>query len=68
MKINKNPVIIINGINTHNKIMTSPMKMTKIWNKIPTIIKTILINAPKNLENKLEMRVLRNSPTSYHLG
>ena len=40
----------MNGINIHNRKIINPAKMTKIWNKIPIIIKTILIKAPKNQE------------------
>jgi hypothetical protein len=41
---------------------------TKIWKKIPIIIKTILIAAPKILENMLEIKVLKNSKISKPLG
>ena len=65
---NENPAITINGIKIHNNIITNPAKITKSWNTMPTAIRVILINAPRNLENKLETSVLKNSATSYTLG
>jgi len=62
------PAIIINGTNIHSKKIINPAKITKIWNKIPAIIKTILIKAPIILENILEISVLKNSPILNPLG
>ena len=57
-----------NGINIHNNKIANPAKITKTWDIIPKIIKTILIKQPKNLEKPFEISVLTNSPASNPLG
>ena len=65
---NKKPAITIKGLNTQAKIIITPAKRTKIWKIIPTTIKTVLIIAPKILENVFEISVLKNSEIFIPLG
>jgi hypothetical protein len=60
-KTNENPDIMIKGNKIHPKKITKPAKATKICRIIPVIIKTILIIAPRILENVLDINVLKNS-------
>jgi hypothetical protein len=53
----------MNGINTQNRKIIKPEKITKICKIIPSTIKIILANAPNSLEITLETRVLKNSTT-----
>jgi len=48
--------------------ITRPDIATKICRRIPVIIRTILIMAPKRREKILDTRVLKNSTKSNPLG
>jgi len=65
---NKKPASAMNGIKIHNNKRTNPEIITKIWNKNPTIIKTILMMKPTILENAFETNVLKNPPRSNPFG
>ena len=66
--INHKPPIIINGVITHNKKITNPAKITKIWNKTPPAIRKIHIIAPSTLEKEFDIKVLKNSVTLKPFG
>lgn len=63
-----NPAIMANGTNSQLTKIIKPAMATKICRKAPKIIKTILIMAPKILENVLEIKVLKNSFKSNAFG
>jgi len=58
----------MNGDAIQKTKITRPANATKIWKKTPIIIRTILIETPKILETKFEIKALKNSTISKPFG